>query len=251
MSDVADSARQGDAVGLDEAARRLGVSTTTLRRRIAAGAVPGAFREPGPRGVWRLPLDVLADGAGPEGEPQPTGGEDAGQAPDEPAAAAGAPSSADAAARGPQPAAQGPDGLAAERLTPAEPVGGVVDVRAPAPVAGPPEPAPDGTEPVGVLDLLGELTRLTSTLTEERRLLGLAAEERESVRIEALRARRMLQHALEDREDARIESARLETMLEHERARVEELRAEVERLRAERDRLQRELDGARRPRFRR
>lgn len=221
MGEAADTARQDEAVGLDEAARRLGVSTTTLRRRIAAGAIPGAFREPGPRGVWRLPLEALADGAEPA-----------------------------RALAGESPATAGDDGPARAAAAPPEP-GSALDLPVPAGAVSASPAELDRAEPVGVVDLLTELTRLTGALTEERRLLGMAAEERESVRIEALRARRMLQHALEDREDARIEAARLETMLELERARVEELRSEVERLRADRDRLERELDAARRPRFRR
>lgn len=230
MSDAADTARQDDAVGLDEAARRLGVSTTTLRRRLAAGAIPGAFREPGPRGVWRLPLEALAD------DPAAPAAVEAGAGENAPAEAA--------PARELEPDGEPePDTVA---------VGSALDrPHAVATATSPPTAEPDRAEPVGVVDLLTELTRLTGALTEERRLLGMAAEERESVRIEALRARRMLQHAIEDREDARIEAARLETMLELERARVEELRAELERLRGERDRLQGELDAVRRPRFRR
>lgn len=231
MGDAADTARQDDTVGLDEAARHLGVSTTTLRRRIAAGAIPGAFREPGPRGVWRLPVDALAGEAPGAGE-------------------AAAPDEAPPAPR-PEADAGAASGAQAEATREQADVGRELDLAPETGTGSPAVPAPERAEPVGVVDLLTELTRLTGALTEERRLLGMAAEERESVRIEALRARRLLQHALEDREDARVEAARLETMLELERARTEELRTEVERLRGERDRLQRELDTARRPRFRR
>ena len=61
-------ATDGPAVGVDEAARRLGLAPSTLRRRLAAGAVDGAYR--GERGAWRIPLAAL-DGVDSPSPPPP------------------------------------------------------------------------------------------------------------------------------------------------------------------------------------
>jgi hypothetical protein len=46
-------------LGLAEAARAARVSARTIRRRIDAGQIPNARREPGPQGGWIIPADEL------------------------------------------------------------------------------------------------------------------------------------------------------------------------------------------------
>lgn len=50
----------GSTVSISEAARRSGVSVSTLRRRLTKGQVPGAYKAPGPDGEeWRIPVAAL------------------------------------------------------------------------------------------------------------------------------------------------------------------------------------------------
>jgi DNA-binding transcriptional MerR regulator len=59
----------GTTVTISEAARRSGVSVSTLRRRLTKGQVPGAHKAPGPDGEeWRIPVAAL-DGLGPVDTP--------------------------------------------------------------------------------------------------------------------------------------------------------------------------------------
>ena len=52
----------GTTVTISEAARRLGVSVSTVRRRLKAGEVPGAHKVPGPDGMeYRIPVAALPD----------------------------------------------------------------------------------------------------------------------------------------------------------------------------------------------
>lgn len=52
----------GTTVTISEAARRLGVSVSTVRRRLKAGAIPGAYLAPGPDGEeYRIPVAALPD----------------------------------------------------------------------------------------------------------------------------------------------------------------------------------------------
>lgn len=44
---------------LSDAAARLAVHPSTLRRRCDAGAVPGALRVAGPRSAWRIPVSFV------------------------------------------------------------------------------------------------------------------------------------------------------------------------------------------------
>jgi hypothetical protein len=51
-----------DTLSIHEAATCCGVSEETIRRRLRADRLPGAFRN-GPSGVWRIPSQALvADG---------------------------------------------------------------------------------------------------------------------------------------------------------------------------------------------
>jgi Helix-turn-helix domain len=57
----------GPSLTIAEAARQCGVSTSTIRRYLAAGRFPGAHQQPSPipgkRGLWRIPTqDLLAAG---------------------------------------------------------------------------------------------------------------------------------------------------------------------------------------------
>lgn len=60
----------GTTVSISEAARRSGVSISTLRRRLTKGQVAGAHKAPGPDGEeWRIPVAALDDlGSAPTGE---------------------------------------------------------------------------------------------------------------------------------------------------------------------------------------
>ena len=50
----------GTTLTISEAARRSGVSISTLRRRLAKGSIPGAHKAPGPDGEeWRIPVAAL------------------------------------------------------------------------------------------------------------------------------------------------------------------------------------------------
>lgn len=50
-------------VGIEEAARICGVSEETIRRRLRAGRLAHAQREPGPSGAWRIPVaDLMVAG---------------------------------------------------------------------------------------------------------------------------------------------------------------------------------------------
>lgn len=50
----------GTTVTISEAARRSGLSVSTLRRRLAKGTIPGAYKAPGPDGEeWRIPVAAL------------------------------------------------------------------------------------------------------------------------------------------------------------------------------------------------
>jgi len=50
----------GTTLTISEAARRSGLSVSTLRRRLAKGSVPGAHKAPGPDGEeWRIPVATL------------------------------------------------------------------------------------------------------------------------------------------------------------------------------------------------
>lgn len=52
----------GTTVTIAEAARRLGVSVSTVRRRLKAGEIPGAHKAPGPDGEeYRIPVASLPD----------------------------------------------------------------------------------------------------------------------------------------------------------------------------------------------
>lgn len=52
----------GSTVSISEAARRAGVSVTTLRRRLAKGSIPGAHKAPGPDGEeWRIPVASIPE----------------------------------------------------------------------------------------------------------------------------------------------------------------------------------------------
>jgi Helix-turn-helix domain len=60
----------GPSLTIAEAARQCGVSTSTIRRYLAAGRFPGAHQQPSPipgqRGLWRIPTqDLLAAGLRP------------------------------------------------------------------------------------------------------------------------------------------------------------------------------------------
>lgn len=49
-----------EARSLDETVHAYGVSMSTLRRRLRAGEVPGAYKVPGPKGdEWRIPRGAL------------------------------------------------------------------------------------------------------------------------------------------------------------------------------------------------
>lgn len=57
----------GTTLTIEEAAERFGVSTTTLRRRLKRGEIPGAHKRPGPKGdEWRIPVAAMT-AAGYEG----------------------------------------------------------------------------------------------------------------------------------------------------------------------------------------
>ena len=61
----------GPSLTIAEAARQCGVSTSTIRRYLAAGRFPGAHQQPSPipgqRGLWRIPTqDLLAAGLRPD-----------------------------------------------------------------------------------------------------------------------------------------------------------------------------------------
>lgn len=58
---------------LDDAAARLSIHPSTLRRRVSAGMVPGAVRLGGPRSPWRVPVSYV-DGAGATHDTVPTSG---------------------------------------------------------------------------------------------------------------------------------------------------------------------------------
>jgi DeoR/GlpR family transcriptional regulator of sugar metabolism len=51
--------QQEKALSVDEAAIACGVSTETIRRRLRARKLIGAYRE-GPSGAWRIPVTALA-----------------------------------------------------------------------------------------------------------------------------------------------------------------------------------------------
>lgn len=52
----------GTTLAISEAARRMGVSVSTLRRRLTKGQIPGAHKAPGPDGLeWRVPVSALPD----------------------------------------------------------------------------------------------------------------------------------------------------------------------------------------------
>lgn len=52
----------GTSVSISVASRRLGVSVSTLRRRLQRGEVPGAHKTGGPDGLeWRIPVSYLPD----------------------------------------------------------------------------------------------------------------------------------------------------------------------------------------------
>lgn len=52
----------GTTVSISEAARRLGVSVSTVRRRLKAGEIDGAYKAPGPDGEeYRIPVSSLPD----------------------------------------------------------------------------------------------------------------------------------------------------------------------------------------------
>lgn len=52
----------GTTVSISEASKRLGVSVSTLRRRLQRGDVPGAHKAGGPDGLeWRIPVTYLPD----------------------------------------------------------------------------------------------------------------------------------------------------------------------------------------------
>ena len=52
----------GTTLAISEAARRMGVSVSTLRRRLTRGQIPGAHKAPGPDGLeWRVPVSALPD----------------------------------------------------------------------------------------------------------------------------------------------------------------------------------------------
>jgi excisionase family DNA binding protein len=52
----------GSTVSISEAARRLGVSVSTVRRRLKAGEIPGAHKAPGPDGEeYRIPVASLPE----------------------------------------------------------------------------------------------------------------------------------------------------------------------------------------------
>lgn len=61
---------------LDDAAAALGVSPSALRRRAAAGGIPGALQIGGPRTPWRVPVAYVTgktDGPPGEGRITPSG----------------------------------------------------------------------------------------------------------------------------------------------------------------------------------
>ena len=64
-----------DALTLRQAAERVGVARTTIRRALDRGRFPGAYRDEDPPHAWRVPLADL-DAAGyravDDGEPGPT-----------------------------------------------------------------------------------------------------------------------------------------------------------------------------------
>lgn len=52
----------GTSVSISVASRRLGISVSTLRRRLQRGEVPGAHKTGGPDGLeWRVPVAYLPD----------------------------------------------------------------------------------------------------------------------------------------------------------------------------------------------
>jgi hypothetical protein len=52
----------GSTVTISEASKRLGVSVTTLRRRLQKGEVKGAYKAGGPDGLeWRIPVTYLPE----------------------------------------------------------------------------------------------------------------------------------------------------------------------------------------------
>lgn len=56
----------GSTVTISEAARRSGVSVSTLRRRLASGQIPGAYKAPGPDGEeWRIPVASIVETSEP------------------------------------------------------------------------------------------------------------------------------------------------------------------------------------------
>lgn len=52
----------GTSVTISEASKRLGVSVSTLRRRLQKGEVAGAYKTGGPDGLeWRIPVTYLPE----------------------------------------------------------------------------------------------------------------------------------------------------------------------------------------------
>jgi excisionase family DNA binding protein len=62
----------GTTLTISEASRRTGVSVSTIRRRLKAGAIPGAYKTDGPDGEeWRIPVASL-DGLASESSKRTT-----------------------------------------------------------------------------------------------------------------------------------------------------------------------------------
>jgi len=62
----------GTTLTISEASRRSGVSVSTIRRRLKAGAIPGAYKTDGPDGEeWRIPVASL-DGLASESSKRTT-----------------------------------------------------------------------------------------------------------------------------------------------------------------------------------
>lgn len=62
----------GTTLTISEASRRTGVSVSTIRRRLKAGAIPGAYKTDGPDGEeWRIPVASL-DGIASESSKRTT-----------------------------------------------------------------------------------------------------------------------------------------------------------------------------------